>query len=101
MPMLWVIPILDNQYINVNQGKEEKAREYTEEEKRQILYEYHDALMGGHQEVARTLSRIWLNWRDTKDVEEYINKCEYCQKNKLIRTKMPLAINNIYHSKRL
>jgi len=54
--------------------------------------------VGGHQGVTRTLNRIRLqhNWRGiTKDVEEYINKCEYCQKNKLSRkTKMPLIITD-------
>jgi len=62
------------------------------------LYEYHDASTGGHQGIARTLSRIRLehNWRGiTMDVEEYISKCEYCQKNKLSRkTKMPLTITD-------
>jgi len=65
--------------------EEEKERKYSEEEK-QILREYHDALLGAHQGVARTLNRIRLihNWTGiTKDVEEYITKCEYCQKNKL------------------
>jgi len=69
----------------ISEEEEEEARKYTEEQKRQLLYEYHDAPVGGHQ-GARTLSRIRLkhNWRDiTKDVEEYINKCAYCQKNKL------------------
>jgi len=75
-----------------------KRQENTEEEKRQILYEYHNAPVGEHQGIAHTLSRIKLkhNWRDiTKNVEEYINKCEYCQKNKLSRkTKMPLALTD-------
>jgi len=81
--------------------EEEEPREYTEEEKRQILYEYHDAgisMPTGGQGIARTLSRIRLehNWRGIiRDVEEYISKCEYCQKNKLSRkTKMPLIITN-------
>jgi len=90
----------DDQHVNSisRRNEEEEEREYTEEEKRQILYEYHDAPVGGHQGVARTLSRIRLkyNWRGiTKDVEEHVNKCEYCQKNKLSRkTKMPLAITD-------
>jgi len=49
-------PIPDDQYINnvsqgneEEEGKEEKTlKEYTKDEKRQILYEYHDALTGGH-----------------------------------------------------
>jgi len=44
--------------------EEEKERKYSEEEKRQILREYHDAPLGGHQGVVRTLNRIRLihNW---------------------------------------
>jgi len=94
-------PIPDDQHINsVGQKKEEEEapKEYSEEEKRQILYEYHDAPTGGHQGIARTLSRIRLkhNWHGiTRDIEEYVGKCEYCQKNKLSRkTKMPLIITD-------
>jgi len=98
-------PIPDDQHVYISQKdeeKEEEVREYIEEEKRQILYEYHDAPVGGHQGVARTISRIRLqhNWRGiTKDVEEYINKCEYCQRNRILsklsrKTKMPLAITD-------
>jgi len=102
-------PIPDNQHLNsISQKKEEEEeqeeeeqeeeapKEYTEEEKRQILYEYHDAPTGGHQGIARTMSRIRLehNWRGiTRGVEEYISKCEYCQRNKLSqKTKIPLTI---------
>jgi len=44
--------------------EEEAPKEYTEEEKRQKLYEYHDAPTGGHRGIARTLNRIRLehNW---------------------------------------
>jgi len=40
--------------------KKEKEREYSEEDKRQILSEYHDAALGRHQGVTRTLNRIRL-----------------------------------------
>jgi len=70
----------------------------TEEEKVQILKEYHDAPIGGHQGIERTLRRIRLkyNWPGiTKDVEEHIKRCELCQKNKLTpRTKAPLVITD-------
>jgi len=76
--------------------QEEKEREYSEEEKQQILREYHDAPLGGHQGVTRTTNRIRLahNWTGlTKDIEEYVAKCKFCQKNKLNKkTKMPLVI---------
>ncbi|KAM0724355.1 Retrovirus-related Pol polyprotein from transposon 17.6 [Formica fusca] len=71
---------------------------YTEEDKKQILYEYHDAPTGGHQGVERTIKRIRLNYNwpgITKDVEKYIAKCELCQKNKLSRkNKVPLIITD-------
>jgi len=54
--------------------QKEKEREYSETEKQQILREYHDTPLGGHQGVTRTLNRIRLthNWTGiTKDVEEY------------------------------
>ncbi|KMQ91307.1 enzymatic polyprotein endonuclease reverse [Lasius niger] len=79
---------------DINKVEEEEtndtdtAKRYTEEEKQRILYEYHDAPVGGHQGVERTINRIRLthNWRGiTRDVEEYIAKCERCQKNKLTR----------------
>jgi len=77
-------PISDDQHINnvsqgneEEEGKEEEAlKEYTEDEKCQILYKYHDAPIGGHQEIARTLSRIRLehNWHGiTRDVEELVS----------------------------
>ena len=89
--------------INEEEKEEEEEssdekRAYTEEEKRQILYEYHDAPIGGHQGIDRTIRRIRLkyNWHGlTKDVERYIAKCEFCQKNKLSRkNKMPLVITD-------
>jgi len=74
------------------------ARTYSEEEKQQILYEYHDAPTGGHQGLERTLNRIRMNhtWPGiTKDVEKYISKCEYCQKNKTFKkAKAPLKITD-------
>ena len=76
----------------------ESIQEYTEEEKKQILYEYHDAPTGGHQGIERTIRRIRLkhNWHGlTADVERYIKKCELCQKNKLSRRiKAPLVITD-------
>ena len=78
--------------------EKEETRIYTEEEKRQIMYEYHDAPTGGHQGVERTINRIRLNhnWPGiTKDVEKYISKCESCQRNKLSRrNKAPLIITD-------
>ncbi|KAM0727554.1 Retrovirus-related Pol polyprotein from transposon 17.6 [Formica fusca] len=76
----------------------DEEKKYTEEEKKQILYEYHDAPTEGHQGIERTIKRIRLNynWHGlTKDIEKYISKCEFCQKNKLSReNKVPLIITN-------
>jgi len=78
--------------------EKDTAKEYSKEEKRRILYEYHDAPIGGHQGIERTIKRIRLNhnWKGlNKDVENYINKCELCQKNKLSRRiKAPLIITD-------
>ncbi|KAL6268038.1 hypothetical protein P5V15_001120 [Pogonomyrmex californicus] len=85
---------LDTQINRVKRDK--KEREYSKEEKEQIIYEYHNASLGEHQGATRTINTIKLthNWHGlTKDVEDYIAKCEYCQKNKLSRkTKMPLVL---------
>jgi len=56
-------PISNHQHVHISQKDEKEEREYPEEEKRQILYEYHDAV-NGHQGFARTLSRMRLqhNW---------------------------------------
>lgn len=71
---------------------------YTEEEKKQILYEYHDTPLGGHVGMKRTVKRIQLkhSWPGLRqDVEKYISKCEKCQKNKLHKaTKAPMIITD-------
>jgi hypothetical protein len=81
-----------------NEIADDRPRIYTEEEKQQILYEYHDAPTGGQQGIERTIRRIRLNhnWPGiTKDVERYISKCESCLKNKLSRRiKRSLIITN-------
>ncbi|KMQ86209.1 enzymatic polyprotein endonuclease reverse [Lasius niger] len=69
--------------IEDNEIADDTQKIYTEEEKQQILYEYHDAPTGGHQRIERTIRRIRLNhhWPGIiKDVERYISKCESCQK---------------------
>lgn len=75
-----------------------EIKEYSNEEKRKLLHEYHDAPIGGHQGIKRTIKRIRLthNWKGlNKDVEAYINKCQSCQKNKLSRQiKAPLIITD-------
>lgn len=68
-----------------------------EEEKLEILREFHDSPMGGHQGMNRTHDRIkrYYSWNGMKkDIEDYIRRCESCQKNKITqnKTKMPLMI---------
>ena len=58
-----------------------------EESKKQILYEFHDAPVGGHRGMNQTLRTIkaqytWPNMR--QDVERYVKKCKSCQVNKVL-----------------
>jgi hypothetical protein len=58
---------------------------HTEEEKRNIIEEFHITPLGGHQGVARTIKRIKEHhtWKGLKsDVKEYITSCTSCQVNK-------------------
>ena len=48
-----------------------------------ILYECHDNMFSGHMSTERTMDRVksvawWLDWK--KDVIEYCNSCDRCQK---------------------
>ncbi|MBW0583937.1 hypothetical protein O181_123652 [Austropuccinia psidii MF-1] len=48
-----------------------------------ILHECHDSVTAGHLSEGRTLERVktcswWPNWK--KDVEEYFQACDKCQK---------------------
>ncbi|CAH9111194.1 unnamed protein product, partial [Cuscuta epithymum] len=50
-----------------------------------ILKEYHDSATGGHSGNFRTMKRIstlfyWVGMR--KDIQQYVQKCEVCQRNK-------------------
>jgi len=60
--------------------------EYNDADKQRILYEYHNSPLGGHQVTEKIIKRIRLkrNWSGLiKYVENYIARCEICQKNKL------------------
>lgn len=57
----------------------------SKEERIQILWDNHDAVLAGHFGIRKTYERIkqkycWSGMR--KDVEVYINQCEKCQRNK-------------------
>lgn len=71
--------------IEINIAESTKQEEITKEEKKRIIEEYHDSTLGGHQGITRTYNRIklkysWPNMR--QDIEEYIRKCDSCQRNK-------------------
>lgn len=64
----------------------------------QIIKEFHDNPVGGHQGVARTFNRIKKYYRFSKMlsvIRKYINKCDSCQKNKIRKlTKCPMRITS-------
>ena len=75
-----------------------------EESKRQILYEFHDAPMGGHRCMNKTLRDIesrytWLNAK--MDVGKYAKQCKSCQVNKTLKPKriapMDITFTTNYH----
>ena len=62
-----------------------------------ILYEFHNTPVGGHNGFSRTIRKIksvyiWDNM--TKEIKEYVKNCHSCQINKLTRkkTKVPMEI---------
>jgi len=58
----------------------------SKEKQRKVLKEMHKFPIGGHQVVQRTYDRLklYVTWPGMfQDVEDYIRKCEVCQKNKL------------------
>lgn len=58
---------------------------FSEEEKHNIIEEFHLSPFGGHQGVSRTIKIIKQhnNWKSLKkDVIQYLKACESCQKNK-------------------
>jgi transposase InsO family protein len=79
--------------------KDMKDKELTSKEKMEILREMHESPIGGHVGMNRTYKRLrhFINWDGMKtDVEEYIKKCEKCQKNKMTQchTRLPLTITD-------
>lgn len=68
-----------------------------EDGKKQILYECHDAPLGGHRGMNKTYKAIKarFSWPNMKqEIEEYVKKCKSCQVNKLLgpKTKVPMEI---------
>jgi len=75
-----------------------KEQNFSETEKQQIIYEYHNSPLGGHSGVSRTVKRLKANyqWKNLKKtVKQYIARCEVCQKTKSnLKTKQPMLITS-------
>lgn len=69
------------------------------EDRGSILWTYHDSTLGGHRGMNKTCDSIrkvfyWEGMK--KDIEDYVRKCDICQKKKHRRPlKMPLKLTEI------
>ncbi|GBG78759.1 hypothetical protein CBR_g27983 [Chara braunii] len=64
------------------------------EERRAVIEELHDGVIGGHRGVKGTFDKVRrLYWWDGKytEVEKYSSTCEACQKRATLRYKEPLV----------
>jgi hypothetical protein len=73
--------------------------DFSDQEKQEILREYHVTPFGGHQGVNRTFKCLTTNnyrWHKMySDIKKYIKTCDKCQKNKSsTKTKMPMIITS-------
>lgn len=73
---------------------------YSPEEKLKILEEFHNGVLGGHQGISRTITRIKMqhSWKRLKaDVIDFIKKYQSCQVNKASNhtVKQPMVITTI------
>lgn len=63
-----------------------------------IIRDFHVSPLGGHQGINRTVKRIqnYYHWTGmARDIEEFIQSCITCQKNKISRiNKMPMKITS-------
>jgi hypothetical protein len=71
-----------------------------EETKKQILYEFRDAPVGGHWGMNKTFQAIkprytWPNMR--QETEQYVKQCKSCQVNKTLKPKRkaPMEITSV------
>ena len=58
--------------------------------RKQIMEQYHDASVAGHQEVQKTLERLRRTWfwpGMLQQVKEYVLSCDLCFRNKIHRHK--------------
>ena len=69
------------------------------EERNKIFSEFHDTLTGGPEGINKTYDTIREKyfWENLKtDIQNRVNKCELCQRNRLkrIKTRQPLQITD-------
>ena len=73
--------------------------EISSEKSMKNLQEFIEQPLGGHLGMSRTFDRLklYMSWPGMNhDTEEYIRKCEVCQRNKITqkKTKLPLQIKD-------
>lgn len=65
---------------------------------KEILEQYHDSMMGGHNSFEKTKNTIrkYFNWHNmNSDIKHHIKQCEFCEKNKIGRhTRNPMQISS-------
>jgi len=76
-----------------------KKNFFSNEEKQNIIEEFHSSPFGGHQGVSRTIKRIKMHysWKGMKkDVITYIKYCSSCQVNKSMNRKIqqPMVVTS-------
>ena len=90
--------IFRNSKISISVYHNNLNSDLSEEEIQNIIKEYHDKPLGGHNGVNRTYKRIKLNfkWPNMfKDIKRYIKKCDVCKRNKTTTyTKEPMVITS-------
>ena len=68
----------------------------TKKLREELLYEYHDTPIAGHPGIMTTLTTLsQYFWWPTikKDVTDYVNGCQKCQRNKILRTGRDMGNN--------
>jgi hypothetical protein len=93
------VKVVTEESHDIVEGQDEKNKEFNDKEKTEILKEIHESPIGGHAGMNKTYKRFkhLINWQGMKgDVEEFIQKCEKCQKNKMTQchTRLPLKISD-------
>lgn len=64
----------------------------------QILYDFHDNPLSGHQGIHRMLGRIGAQYKwagMTRDIKDYVRKCDICQTTKFSKNKIePMRVTS-------